>query len=278
LLAAGAAAGFQISHLLLPPAAGHRQPLQQPQQPASALQQGGCPSHNILPVEPQMRQRTAAGSDRAGELLDEDMLETHQQEEVIADLRKTLVAHARTWRALFGALGLSLAALFAYFAATQAAAPWVSFRHHSEFKETLSAGAVAAAEAASAACLAAPAAVLLRFMPAAASTVAAGGGRRGGGGGSKGLIKAPQLPGKTELRVLNGALAVAAAMAVFWVRALLAAGRTGLLAPEQQLRNGWLPAAPLAFALLAGSVARQYGDTAEKLEGLEAQMYAHETA
>ena len=227
-----------------------------------------------------MRQRAASGGGavanptRAEQLLAQnDMLASHEQEEVIAELRSMLVSQSRAWRAVFGALGLALAAAFAWCAAAQAAHPWVSFRHHSGFKETLSAGGLAAAEAASAICLAGSAAALLAWMPAALST-ATGGGSNGGVASDKGLRFSPPA----ETRLLTCALAGAAAMAVFWVRALWAAGGAGLLNPEQQLRAGWLPAAPLAFALLAGTVARQYADSGARLKALEAQMYAHEGA
>lgn len=197
------------------------------------------------------------------------MLATHEQEQVVAELRATLLSQTRLWRTTFGILGLALACGFGYFAAAQAARPWVSFRHHSQLKETLSAGSVAAAEAASAVTLAAPAAALLLWAPPRSSSSSAG---------RRSRAAAPRPPVAAESYILYGALASASAMAALWLRAIWAAGRAGLLNPAQRLQLGWLPALPLAFAALAVSVVRQYGDTAQRLKALEGHMYQFEGA
>lgn len=224
-----------------------------------------------------MRQRAAgqpgdsAGQhrDSADGLLDQEVLATHEQEAVVAELRGALLAQSRLWRRIFGALGLVLAAVFAYFAAIQFLRPWVAFRHHSQLKEALPARGVAAGEAASAAVMAAAAAALLLWAPTLSSSASAG---------RRSWAAAPRAPGSAELRVLYGALASAVALAVFWGRAIAAGGRLGLLSRSQQLQLGWLPAAPLAYAALALSVVRQYGDTAQRLKALEGQMYRYEGA
>jgi hypothetical protein len=217
-----------------------------------------------------MRQRAAGQQgDSADRLSDAEVLDTHEQEAVVAELRGTLLGQSRLWRRVFGALGLLLAAAFACFAFAQLRRPWVSFRHHSQLKEALPAGGVAAGEAGSAAVMAAAAAALLAWAPQSSSSASAG---------RRSRAAAPRLPGVTELRVLYGALASAVAMAVFWGRAIAAGGRLGLLSRLQQLQLAWLPLAPLAYAALALTVVRQYGDTAQRLKALEGQMYNYEGA
>ena len=223
----------------------------------------------------QMRQRPKAARDRVTELLDGDggrdseasgsrpsdmppVLARHEQEEVLAGLRATLVSHARWWRTALGSLGLALAAGFAYFAIWQAASPWTAFRHHAELKGTLAPAAVVIAEAASGAAIGAAAAALLRHVPAAESI--------------------PGLPLPAEKLLLRRAAQAAAATGAFWVWSIVAAAAKARIDGRQALRLSWLPALPAGFVALAHAVVRQYADMAERLRGLEAHMYNHEGA
>lgn len=228
----------------------------------------------------RQRQRGGSGAERdiVARLLEEEQLDEAEQQALVAALERTHAAQSRAWRLTFGALGAAMGLLLLWFAAGQAAHPWVGHRHHSAFHRSLPAGGVAAAEAASGlTCLAGAAALLSRgVLPPHRRSQPQGLPSAGGAAvASRGV--APRAPA-LELRLASAALAAAGAMAALWGAALRVSFVHHRVDGGQVVRLLWLPAAPLGYALLVWAVLRMMRGTEAELRALRGQMYTFHKA
>jgi hypothetical protein len=175
--------------------------------------------------------------------------------QVISTLEAAAVQQARTFRRMFAALGLALAAFFTYAAIQQHLHPWEA-RYTGELRPVTTATSVVAMLGLQACALAACSWGLLLQLPKPWER------------------SRTCMPPAQQSRMLVGGSVVGAAVGcLYWSAAMYHSIRTYGYAVGAKWELVWLPLGPLAYCLLCWSVLASLGTTSKELQQLHKLAY-----
>eukprot|EP00192_Tetraselmis_astigmatica_P018878 CAMPEP_0117686008 /NCGR_PEP_ID=MMETSP0804-20121206/22152_1 /TAXON_ID=1074897 /ORGANISM="Tetraselmis astigmatica, Strain CCMP880" /LENGTH=232 /DNA_ID=CAMNT_0005497535 /DNA_START=31 /DNA_END=729 /DNA_ORIENTATION=- len=195
-------------------------------------------------------------------LMDQGLLDTEEQQELIEVMREEAQRTSSTQRMLMGTVGVATALFFAASSAYQVARPWDT-RFTAEFRNTWSAPMVATALMVTAAPSALAAMALLRFQPPCAH--------------SRQTYSREAL--NSHRTIMHASLSLAVLSSAYWglslcweyYQVLQSARFPGLVRFPYRLL--WLPATPLVAALLSKHVVDTSNDVLKSVGDLKAKIY-----
>lgn len=219
------------------------------------------PIWQLTSCQKQFNMRTGSArkrreADRISKLLEEEYLDTGEQEELLAEFQDLHRNNVRQWRRLWGLLGLLVALMYSVCALYQMLKPWDT-RQHAYFQELYRAQTIAAAQLMSGCSLLLLA--LSMFL------------------GSPDLEGPPQLPAarttSMSTKLFAAGMAVGAGLALFWAFAIACAVTAESLPMRDIWRLLWLPLGPLLYGLLTRHMLHSFLDTSSEISLLKHKMY-----